>query len=359
MDAHHNIVRIVGIGASAGGLAALREMIQSLPSTGSLCYVIAQHVSPAHISMLMDLLMPFTQLKVEYLRDLQPPQAGTVYITPPNSDVSLERGVFRLTEPRQAIGPKPSVNHFFQSLADELGEQAIGIILSGTGSDGASGMRAIKAAGGITIVQDPGTAKYDGMPKAAIYTDSVDLILAASKIGPALARLLLATGDITPVLEEDRETEEYLQIGKLVRLNTAFKLSDYKPGTVRRRIARRMNILGMGSLAAYIDFLQSHKDESLFLMRDTFISVTSFFRDKEAFHALEGVINELVRNGENKKVIRIWVPGCASGEEVYSIAILFEEALVTQQRQGFQYMIFASDLDDGNIEKARAALYPR
>lgn len=358
MDAHHDIVRIVGIGASAGGLDALRDMMQSLPDSGGLCYAIAQHVSPAHISMLMDLLTPFTQLKVQYLHDQQPPQAGTVYITPPNSDVSFEGGVFRLTEPRQAIGPKPSVNYFFQSLADELGEQAIGIILSGTGSDGASGMRAIKAAGGITIVQDPATAKYDGMPKAAIYTDSVDLILAASKIGPALARLLLVPGDIASVLEEDRETEEYLQIGKLVRRNTAFKLSDYKPGTVRRRIARRMNILGMDSLAAYIDYLQSHKDESLFLMRDTFISVTSFFRDKEAFCALEGVINALIRNEENKKVLRIWVPGCASGEEVYSIAMLFEEALLTQQKQGLQYMIFASDLDDGNIERARAALYP-
>ena len=189
-DKQQSKVRIVGIGASAGGLEVLHELMESLPHSNSLSYIIAQHVSPTHVSMLMNLLAPLTHLTVQDLVDEQLPEPGIVYITPPNSDVVLEKGRLRLTKPKQPIGPKPSVNHFFHSLADELEEQAIGIILSGTGSDGASGMRAIKAAGGITIVQEPDTAKYDGMPKAAILTGSVDLILSPSEIGVALARLL-------------------------------------------------------------------------------------------------------------------------------------------------------------------------
>ncbi len=351
-------VRIVGIGASAGGLEALRELMESLPDSDVLTYVIAQHVSPTHVSMLMNLLAPLTSLKVQDLVDKQSPEPGNVYITPPNSDVVLDKGLFRLTEPHQAIGPKPSVNHFFHSLAEELGEQAIGIILSGTGSDGASGIRAIKASGGITLVQEPDTAKYDGMPKAAIHTGSVDLIMPPGKMGPALERLLSQPRDIHFVLNEAEETDEYTQISNIVRVNTAFKLSDYKSGTVRRRIARRMNIVGTGTLGEYIEYLKANKEESLLLMRDTFISVTSFFRDQDAYFALERVIGEIVKARSDRDVIRCWVPACASGEEVYSIAMLFEEALRNQNKTGLQYMIFASDLDDDAIERARAALYP-
>ncbi len=357
-DKQQRNVRIVGIGASAGGLEVLRELMESLPHSNALSYIIAQHVSPTHVSMLMNLLAPLTRLTVQDLVDKQLPEPGIVYITPPNSDVVLEKGRLRLTKPKQPIGPKPSVNHFFHSLADELEEQAIGIILSGTGSDGASGMRAIKAGGGITIVQEPDTAKYDGMPKAAILTGSVDLILSPNEIGAALARLLDQPRDLSIALGGDSESDEYTQISNLVRSNTAFKLSEYKQGTVRRRIARRMNILGIGALSEYIEHLKAYKDESLLLMRDAFISVTAFFRDQEAFFALERVIGEIVRNQKDKGVIRCWVPGCASGEEVYSIAMLFEEAMRGEKNTGLQYMIFASDLDDDAVERARAALYP-
>ena len=358
IDKQQSNVRIVGIGASAGGLEVLRELMESLPHSNSLSYIIAQHVSPTHVSVLMNLLAPLTCLTVQDLVDKQLPEPGIVYITPPNSDVVLEKGRLRLTKPKQPIGPKPSVNHFFHSLADELEEQAIGIILSGTGSDGASGMRAIKAVGGITIVQEPDTAKYDGMPKAAILTGSVDLILSPNEIGAALARLMDQPRDLSIALSGDRESDEYTQVGNLVRSNTAFKLSEYKQGTVRRRIARRMNILGIGTISEYIEHLKSHKDESLLLMRDTFISVTAFFRDQEAFFALERVIGEIVSNQKDKGVIRCWVPGCASGEEVYSIAMLFEEAMRGEKNTAMQYMIFASDLDDDAVERARAALYP-
>ncbi len=351
-------VRIVGIGASAGGLEALRELMESLPDSDVLTYVIAQHVSPTHVSMLMNLLAPLTRLRVQDLVDRQAPEPGTVYITPPNSDVVLDKGVLRLSEPQQAIGPKPSVNHFFHSLAEQLGEKAIGIILSGTGSDGAAGIRAIKAAGGITLVQEPETAKYDGMPKAAIHTGSVDLIMPPGKMGAALERLLSQPRDMRFVLDDAEDTDEYTQISNIVRVNTAFKLGDYKSGTVRRRIARRMNIVGTATLGAYVDHLRENKEESVLLMRDTFISVTSFFRDQDAYFALERVIGEIVQARKDRDVVRCWVPACASGEEVYSIAMLFEEALRSQKKTGLQYMIFASDLDDDAIERARAALYP-
>jgi len=350
--------RLVGIGASAGGLEALRELMEKLPDTDALCYVIAQHVSPTHVSMLMNLLSPMTQLQVQDLVDHQRPLPGVVYITPSNKDVILEGGELRLTEPQAAIGPKPSVNHFFLSLAGELGEQAIGIILSGTGSDGASGIRAIKAAGGITIVQEPETAKYDGMPNTAIRTGSVDIILPPGKMGPTLERLLKLPSDLHQLIKEVENPDQYTQIGNLVRLNTAFKLNDYKPATVRRRIARRMSIVGMGTLEEYIQLLQSDQEESRQLMRDTFISVTSFFRDQESFAALHRAIIRIVEDFEDGSIIRCWVPGCASGEEVYSIAMLFEEALREQKKSGLQYMIFASDLDDEAVERARAALYP-
>lgn len=356
-------VRLVGIGASAGGLEALREMLEFLPDTQSLSYVIAQHVSPTHVSMLMNLLSPTTSLGVRDLTDGQWPQANTVYITPPNHDVVMNEGLLRLTEPMHAIGPKPSVNHFFHSLAEELGDQAIGVILSGTGSDGSAGMRAIKAAGGITIAQDPDTAKYDGMPRSAIQTGNVDLVLNPAEMGRMIERLVLQQPEL-PELDLQAEgdsvegIDEYAQINNLVRQNTAFRLSDYKLATVRRRIARRMNLLGITSIRAYIEYLRAQKDEPQLLVRDTFISVTAFFRDAEPFHALEQAINELVKAQAVRSVIRCWVPGCASGEEAYSIAMLLEEALRLHGRTDLQYMVFASDLDEDALEQARGAMYP-
>ncbi|WP_177170253.1 EAL domain-containing protein [Nitrosomonas marina] len=355
----NNNVRLVGIGASAGGLEALRDLMESLPESNCLSYVIAQHVSPTHVSMLINLLSPLTHLTVQDLKDQQLPEPKNVYITPPNNDVILDKGLFRLVKPQHSIGPKPSVNRFFFSLADELKEHAIGIILSGTGSDGASGIKAIKEAGGITIAQNPETAKYDGMPKAALHTGSVDLTLTSSDIGKVLPRLLDHPTDFTELLTTtEHKTDEYGQIYNLVRNYTAFKLDAYKSATIQRRIARRMSILGIHSLSDYAKYLRANKEEAHLLIRDTFISVTYFFRDKEAFAALELIIDKIVNSQANHNIIRCWIPGCASGEEVYSIAMLFEESILKQQRADLQYMIFASDLDDAAVERARVALYP-
>ena len=351
-------VRLIGIGASAGGLEALRDLISALPESDCLSYVIAQHVSPSHVSMLINLLAPLTPLQVRNLEKKQKPEPGFIYITPPNNDVVLDKGLVKLTKPQHTIGPKPSINRFFCSLADELKEHAIGIILSGTGSDGASGVTAIKVSGGISIIQDPDTAKYDGMPKSAINTGNVDLILPCNQIGPALARLINHTSEFEEKLEIDQESDDYSQINSLVKKFTAFKLHAYKDNTVKRRIARRMSILGINSLKAYIEYLKKHGEESRLLVSYMFISVTSFFRDQQAFTSLKKTIEDIIRKQAHHKIIRCWVPGCASGEEVYSIALLFEEALHAQKRSDLQYLIFASDLDELAIEKARTAIYP-
>ncbi|MDR4516231.1 MAG: EAL domain-containing protein [Nitrosomonas sp.] len=350
-------VRLVGIGASAGGLEALRDLIGSLPESDCLSYVIAQHVSPSHVSMLINLLAPLTPLQVRNLEKKQKPEPGFIYITPPNNDVVLEKGQLILTKPQHTIGPKPSINRFFCSLADELKEHAIGIILSGTGTDGASGITAIKASDGITITQDPETAKYDSMPKAAINTGHNDLILSCTEIGPALMRLLKHPVEFFNTSKSDQKLDDYSQIYSLVKKFTAFKLDAYKESTVKRRIARRMSILGIHSLKAYIEHLRNHQEESRLMVRSMFISVTFFFRDQLSFTTLEKIIEDIVRKQAHHKIIRCWVPGCASGEEVYSIALLLEEALRTQKRSDLQYLIFASDLDEAAIEKARTALY--
>lgn len=356
-DATQTRVKLVGIGASAGGLEALRELLESLPVSDEFSYVIAQHLSPTHLSMMTELLAPVTQLRVQNLTDDTAPQAKVVYITPPNSDVILSNGLLKLLPPQSAIGPKPSVNHFFNSLAVELGERAIGIILSGTGSDGAAGIRAIKAAQGITIAQEPETAKYDGMPRAAIHTKCIDLILPPSQIGPALDRLTSLPLNLLHVIDESRALDEYENIINLVRLHTAFKLHDYKQATIRRRIARRMSILGLATLQDYVNHLKNNRAESQHLVKDTFIAVTEFFRDREPFELIEQKLHELVKT-HNGDVIRCWIPGCSSGEEVYSFAMLLEDALATQQRPELQYMIFASDLDEDALNIARSGLYP-
>jgi len=348
-------LRVVGIASSAGGLEALREVFEALPESDRLSYVVAQHVSPTHVSTLAELLAPRTKLRVVTLEHGDLPQPGTIAIIPPNQDAVFTDGRFQLVKPQNAIGPKPSANNLFQSLAEALGESAVGIVLSGTGSDGAAGLRDIQAAGGVAIVQDPASAEYDGMPRAALRTARVDLVLRPEAIGPALERLVCQPADAqaAAALDGDR----YGQILQLVRQRTAFRLDGYKPATVRRRIARRLALLNLSSLADYVDHLRTTPDEAQRLVREISISVTAFFRDRDAWHALEQAIATLVRHAPSG-VLRCWVPGCATGEEAYSIAMLLEEALRTGQRADLQYLVFASDLDDDALEVARQASYP-
>ncbi len=349
-------LRVAGIASSAGGLEALHGMLEALPEAPHLSCVVAQHLSPTHASSLVELLARRTPLRVLGLQDGQAPEPGTVYVTPPDRDAVYADGRFKLVEPQLTHGPRPSADQLFRSMAEGLGERAIGIVLSGTGSDGAAGLRDIKAAGGVTIAQDPASARHDGMPRAAIQTGAVDLVLRPGEIGPVLLRLLNQDTGIADLAETGTEGDLYAQVAQLVRVRTAFRLDEYKSSTVRRRIRRRLGLLNLASLADYVDHLRRTPDEAQRLVRDTFISVTSFFRDAAAYGALEHAIGALVREARTG-VVRCWVPGCATGEEAYSIAMLFEEALRAEQRADLQYLIFASDLDDDALEIARSATY--
>ena len=352
-----NTVIVVGIGASAGGLEALKELLSELPQSRSLSYVIAQHLSPTHTSLLRELLRPGTDLAVCDLTDGQAPAPNTIYVTPPNHDVLLRDGVLRLSTPKASVGPKPSVDAFFRSLADSLGENTVGIILSGTGSDGSAGIRAIKAAGGVTIVQDPSTAKFDGMPRAAIQTGAVDMVMVAHKMGEALEGLASTPAALRRVLPEDNDSNAYGRISSSVRRATGFDLSHYKPSTINRRIHRRMGLRKAHSLEDYAELVRTDSEEAGLLARDVLISVTSFFRDPDAFQALAESLRSVWETKQADDVFRVWVPGCATGEEAYTIAILLSE-LSRHQSNTPEYLIFATDLDEDAVTFARTGVFP-
>ena len=348
---------IVGIGASAGGLEALKELISHLPSSDMLTYVIAQHLSPNHPSLLMELLIPSTELRVREAKTRQVPEPGCIYVTPPNQDVEIVNGVLRLIKPQASVGPKPSVDRFFKSLAESQGENTVGIILSGTGSDGANGIRSIKAAGGITIVQDPQVAKYDGMPRAATQTGCVDLVLPCNKIGTALEALAMSPAISQQGLLPEPPSDDYGKIIALVKKATGFDLGQYKSSTVERRVRRRMGLRGHSDLATYLKLLGEDAAETEQLAKDILISVTSFMRDPQAFDALAGTIRKIVESKQSGEVVRCWVAGCATGEEAYSIAILLAEA-VRKVSNAPEFLLFATDIDQDAVEFARSGIYP-
>ena len=350
---------VVGIGASAGGLEALRLILPNLPVNGRFSYVIVQHLDPKHPSMLASLLARYTSMEVEELREKQKPLPDMIYITPPDKEATIQNGIIRISKTISDIGPKPSIDHFFVSLADGQGDKAIGIILSGTGSDGAHGMRAIKAAGGFTIAQDQSTAKYNGMPNAAIDTGQVDIVLPPETIGPELlsiARYKPSVQETVPGIKQSGSALMH-RIFRQLMDHMGVNFSGYKMNTIQRRIARRMAVTKNLDLQDYVDFLEKSPQEVELLYRDILISVTSFFRDKEAFAAMQKVAQAIVKKKTGTGNFRVWIAGCATGEEAYSIAILFMEAL-GGNASGYNFQIFATDLDSDAIIRARRAIYP-
>ncbi len=350
-------VFLVGIGASAGGLEALRALLPNLPVGMNAAYVITQHLAPAHPSMLASLLERFTRMPVAEVASNQTIKPDTVFICPPGQDLVVKKGRLSLSKSTTAVGPKPSVDYFFTSLAENFRERAVGIILSGTGSDGAHGIRAIKAEGGLTIVQDETSAKYNGMPHAAIETGNVDLVLPAEEIGKNLRDLLQHP---RPLIVEPREEETPGSLPTILNLlvkKTGCDFSNYKPGTIMRRIERRMDIHRLGSLEDYVRFLHRNQQELFLLQKDILISVTSFFRDIEAFAALRKVLAEIIASKKKGDNIRIWVPGCSTGEEPYTIAIMLAQEL-GEWVNHYNVQIFASDLDQDAIDKGRRGMYP-
>ncbi|WP_151670728.1 EAL domain-containing protein [Nitrincola schmidtii] len=344
---------VVGIGASAGGLEALSRFVSSLQPSTHLSFVILQHLSPSHKSMMAEILSRETALKVVEMKDGTKPEKATIYVVPSSFNASIKDGVLHLQPAEPEVFPKPSINEFFISLAAEAGESAVGIVLSGTGSDGTAGLRSIQAAGGITIVQTPDTAKYPGMPQSAIEAGVADFILSPDQIAARLPLLIPAKA-----VDIDKVPDNALnQLLGLLKKRCQVDFSGYKIGTLARRIRRRVVATGHESTEDYLQWVNSNPEELDLLSRDILISVTSFFRDKDAFAVLREKVEDICNKRSIDEEIRVWVAGCASGEEAYSIAILFAETLgeriLTQPLQ-----IFATDIDDEALNTARRGLYP-
>ncbi len=345
----------VVIGASAGGLEALKEFLKVLDPKTPAIYIIAQHLDPKHPTILKDLLERVSGMPVELVNKDMKPLPNTIYIVSPGHNAQIKGGKIVLT-PAASIGPKPSINLLLNSLAEEVAERAIAVILSGTGSDGAQGVAAIKASSGLIIVQDEATAKYSSMPNSAIETGFVDLVLPPQKIAEELKSFIQSSGKLLSNLSIPRSSTSLQKLFKCLLDETGYDFSGYKLKTVQRRIARRMAVHKILILEDYVSLLISSSMEVENLFKDLLISVTDFFRDTDAFNGLGKVVYDLVKKHNVNEQIRIWVPGCANGEEAYSISILFQKARVALRKE-VNYQIFATDIDEFALSQARKATF--
>jgi len=359
-------IPIVGIGASAGGVEALTKLLGHLPPDVGAAFVVIQHLDPDHNSVLSSILARATKMPVSQVTEDVPVAPNHVYVIPPNSLMGIQNGILSLEPRREVHGIHMPIDHFFRSLAQNHGSQAIGMVLSGTGSDGTLGLQEIKYSGGITFAQDEKTAKFPGMPHNAIATGSVDFILSVESIAQELVRLSHHPYVIAPSSEEEEEEtasqpltapDPLTLIFRLLRSASGVDFSHYKKNTIQRRISRRMVLHKTDQLEEYAAHLSNHPDELQSLYHDLLIKVTGFFRDPETYAVLkQTVIPAILKNHSKGKPIRIWVPGCASGEEVYSIAISFLESLNDKAAET-PIKIFGTDVDEAAIQKARRGLY--
>ena len=348
---------IVGIGASAGGLEALQGFVSNLPTGTSIAYLLAQHLSPTYKSMMVDLLAKNSTIEIREAKNQDIIKADTLYICPPNKNIIIEGESIIIMEAKQlTYGPKPSVNILFESIAANKESKAIGIILSGTGSDGSAGIRAIKAEGGFTIVQQPRNAKYDGMPNSAINTGNVDLILDVEVMGNEIVELLKYPDRAVSLNNIDNKAKLYNSIIDKLRKSKKIDFSLYKSSTIQRRIERRIIALRLKTLEEYYNYLSLNNNEVEELFKDILIGVTSFFRDEEAFAVLKNTIKEMMEKKKDSN-IRFWIPGCSTGEEVYTIAMILSEVL-GGDILNYKIQIFATDIDDRATKYARIGRYP-
>lgn len=354
---------IVGIGASAGGLAAFEAFFSAMSEIADpgMAFVLVQHLAPDRKSMLTEIIQRCTQLPVFEVEDGVIVQPNCIYIIPPNRDLAFVKGSLQLLEPSAPRGHRFPIDFFFQSMAQALQERAIGIILSGTGSDGTEGVRVIKEAGGMIMAQKPGSSEYDGMPRSVIATGLVDYELPPAE----MPGKLMAYVSQTPAKQlhsaslPTQDAEGTLKkVFSLLRNHSGHDFSQYKSSSVGRRIERRMAVHQIESIEGYVQYMQQTPEEVEALFRDLLIGVTHFFRDPEAFKALEEKgISKLLAKQPAEIPIRVWVPSCSTGEEVYSIAILLREQMEAQNKK-FPIQIFATDIDNQAIAKARAGIYP-
>ena len=355
---------IVGIGCSAGGLEALEKFLNHIPQKSGMAFVIIQHLDPTHQGILTELLQRITPLTVTQVTDRMQVRPDSVYVIPPNKDMSLLHGYLYLLEPVSPRGLRLPIDLFFRSLAEDLHEQAIGVILSGMGTDGTLGLKAIKEKAGAVFVQDPVDAKFTGMPLSAIDAGLADLVAGVEELPQAILAYTrhgpLLNSPTLPIEKQEASSLEKVII--LVRNRTGHDFSQYKINTLYRRIERRMKIHKIEKILQYVRYLQENTQEVDLLFKEFLIGVTNFFRDEVSWDHLKDQITPLITAHPVDSPIRAWVPGCSTGEEAYSLAIVIREILdaIKPLHDGLtpSLQIYATDLDPVAIEKARTSFYP-
>ncbi|HEV2500801.1 MAG TPA: chemotaxis protein CheB [Terriglobia bacterium] len=351
----------VGIGASAGGLEALTDLLKHLPADTGMGFIVVQHLAPQHQSMLTELLARAAKIPVTEATDLEKVKPDHVYVIPPSSDLSISAGVLKLKRRNAAsLMPHLPVNRFLTALAQDCRNKAIGVVLSGTGSDGTLGLKAIKSEGGITFAQSEASAKFDGMPHSAIASGCADFVLTPGEIARKLATLGRHSILASPKLREEelisKAPDELMRILLMLRASSGVDFGHYKPATVLRRITRRMVVKNTASLADYANLLKGNRAEIASLFQEMLISVTSFFREPEAFAILQREVFPKVMAGHPSLPLRLWTPGCSTGEEAYSLAICALEFLQSV-KSAIGVQIFATDISEAALNKARSGRY--
>jgi two-component system CheB/CheR fusion protein len=353
---------IAGVGASAGGLEAFTQLFKNLPADPGMAFVLVQHLAPAHESMLTELLSKTTSMQVQEVKDGMTVEPDHIYVIPPDSEMGIFHGVLHLTPRDEVRGQHMPVDFFLRSLAQDRGNNAIAVIMSGSGSDGSIGIRAVKGEGGIVFAQDE-TAKYDGMPKSAIDTGCVDFVLPPDKIAAELLRIkrhpylaAVRHGETLQIMPE--EENDLNKIFLMLRSARGVDFTSYKRTTIMRRVNRRMLLQKIEGIEKYVNYLKENPSEIETLYQDILINVTSFFREPEAFDALKRtVFPSIVNKVPGDIPVRIWVPACSTGEEAYSIAMALVEYM-DENKISRPVQLFATDIDDIAVEKARKGIYP-
>lgn len=353
---------IVGIGASAGGLEALEQFLGHLPAKSGMAFVVIQHLDPTRKGIMPELLQRVTEMSVVQADDQMQVAPDCVYVIPPNKDMSILHDRLHLLDPVDVRGRRLPIDFFFRALADDRRERAICVILSGMGTDGTLGLKAVKEKGGMVLVQDPASAKFDGMPRSAIETGLVDIVAPVQALPGGL---ISAYRHSVPAQSQDALPGSVTQsalnkIVILLRARTGHDFSDYKTSTLYRRVERRIGIHQIDKIATYVRYLQENPGEQDLLFKELLIGVTNFFRDPPAWERLrDQVLPQLLAQYPNGRKLRAWVPACSTGEEAYSLAIVFAEALEqTKPKSRFELQVFATDLDADAIDRARQGFYP-
>ncbi|GEP89918.1 two-component system, chemotaxis family, CheB/CheR fusion protein [Chitinophaga terrae (ex Kim and Jung 2007)] len=349
---------VVAIGASAGGLEAIQEFFDNMPNAEQLSFVIIQHLSPDFRSLLVELVARHTHMKVVEAEHQQLVQKQHIYVIPNNKQIRIEHSRLILSEKTHEKGPNNAIDVFLHSLAVDKRQRAIAVVLSGTGTDGTRGIATIKEYGGLAFAQEPKSARFDGMPNSAISSGCIDVIAPPSELGSAIIEALNNTNS-SKMLPEEPDEKELATIFKIIANAEGQHFHYYKTPTILRRVSKRMQQLQIREPAKYIDYLAAHPEESKALAHDFLISVTRFFRDKDAFSILETkVLPEILAEKETDEQLKVWVAACSTGEEAYSVAILIDRVL-ERQNKTLDVKIFASDIDAANLELAFSGVYPQ